>query len=208
MAVGADWPRGRTGERDRARDNAGSCRGARSCGVEVAKIHIQALDFPSPVTCTPEIDHSLRAVAHHPTGIDLGVTEGLGHGWKARHSRRERSVYAYLAVGQPPGEVAHHVAIPPHITETDTHRAEPVYFCLVIGDRRPARTNGSRNDANYSTAESGSSERSRNRAAVILFDGTLKVGLKPSDPNGRELPVVADLTTAHESVGVRSVGRG
>jgi len=55
-----------------------------ACGVERAKVHPKALDFPSPVTCTPETYHPLRAVAHHPTGINLRMTEGL--------SLRERKI--------------------------------------------------------------------------------------------------------------------
>ena len=49
------------------------------CIVERAKVHPKALYFPSPVTCTPEIYPPLRTVAHHPTGINLRMTEGLGN---------------------------------------------------------------------------------------------------------------------------------
>ena len=38
------------------------------------------------------------------------------------------------------------------------------------------------------------------------FESALKVGLKPRDQNGRELPIVADLTTTDEPAWVFSVG--
>src|SRR5262249_32982439 len=44
------------------------------------------------------------------------------------------------------------------------------------------------------------------KCIAVSFEGALKVGFKPHDPNGRELPVVADLTTTHETVGGRSIG--
>jgi hypothetical protein len=41
---------------------------------------------------------------------------------------------------------------------------------------------------------------------AVFFEGTLKVGLKPRDPYGGELPIVADLTTTHESARGLCVG--
>src|ERR1700751_378777 len=76
------------------------------CIVEVAKIHVKTLYFPGPVTCTPEIYHPLRTVAHHPTGINLGMTDGVANReWSARTAARyatsdcARSVQIYPAVG-------------------------------------------------------------------------------------------------------------
>src|SRR5690242_5788990 len=135
MAVGADWPRSRNGADDYLGAGPCNCRGAWSRGVEVAKVHVQPLDSPCPVMCTPEIYYSLRAVAHHPTGIDLRVTEGLGHGWKARRAGPDRSVYTHLPIGKSTSEIGHYLPIPPDITETDTRRAEPVYFGMVIHRR-------------------------------------------------------------------------
>jgi hypothetical protein len=44
----------------------------------VAKVHVESFYFPGPVTRTPEIYHSFRAVAQHPTGVNVRLTEGLG----------------------------------------------------------------------------------------------------------------------------------
>src|SRR5262249_14898597 len=101
-----------------------------------AKVHPKALDFPRPVTKTQP---PLCTVAHYPTGINLRMTEGLGSGeQKAATTTRNcavdivRSVYLDLAVSQPPGEVGHHLPIPPHITDAGTRRAEPIYLCRVV----------------------------------------------------------------------------
>jgi hypothetical protein len=48
-------------------------------GVELAKVHVKAFYFPSPVACTPEIYHPLRTEAQHSAGINLRITEGLGN---------------------------------------------------------------------------------------------------------------------------------
>src|SRR5215831_6111551 len=40
----------------------------------------------------------------------------------------------------------------------------------------------------------------------VFFESALKVGLKPHDPDRGELPIVADLATTDETVGVLSVG--
>src|SRR4029077_6790252 len=63
--------------------NTNRCRGTRSdaCGVERAKVHVKALYFPGPVTWNRNQvawQVPLRAPAHHPTGINLRMTDGLG----------------------------------------------------------------------------------------------------------------------------------
>src|SRR5262249_6326968 len=103
--------------------------------VERAKVHPETLYFPSPTgNCQP----ALRAVAHHPTGVNVRMTEGRGSREITLRELRfyfkvecGRSVYLNLAIGQPPGEVGHHVPIPPHITDAGTHRTEPIYLCRV-----------------------------------------------------------------------------
>src|SRR5262249_17050769 len=127
------------------------------------------------------------------------MTEGSGNSSALKSSAVSsqvecaRSLPIYLAVGQSPGQVAHHVPIPPHITEATTHCAEPFYFCLVIQDRRPHHSGWGKtppptpNSSDEPTEVTGS-------CAAAAFKGTLDVGLKPHDPYGGELPVVADLT--------------
>src|SRR5262249_22272493 len=46
------------------------------------------------------------------------------------------------------------------------------------------------------------------KSIVVFFERALKVGLKPHDPNRRELVIIADLTPTHESVGILGVGAG
>jgi hypothetical protein len=43
------------------------------------------------------------------------------------------------------------------------------------------------------------------KSTALFFVDTLEVGLKPHDQNGRELPIVPDLPTTHESAGVQYV---
>src|SRR5437763_1143314 len=138
MAVSGGLPGPNHGyRRGNRRDESPSSSGAtRTCGVQVAKVHVKTFYFPSPVMCAPEIYHPLRTVADHPTSINLRMTEGLDN--RERYSGGDcpadavRSVYLDLAVGQPPGQVAHHIPITPHITNAGPHCAEPIYFCLVI----------------------------------------------------------------------------
>src|SRR5215472_9004361 len=148
MGVGGEWPSGQSEVGDKAADRrARPChksttgRATRTCGVEMAKVHVQTFYFPSPVTGTPEIYHPLRAVAHYPTGVNVRLTEGLGDRRKVKQGVPEcaRALYSYSAVGQPTGDVGQHLAIAPHITEAATHRAEPFYFCLVIQQARPGQ---------------------------------------------------------------------
>src|SRR5215469_39401 len=133
----------------------------------------------------------LRAVAHHPTGINMSITEGLGkREWKGLVRYGEgcsRTVYADPAVGQPAGHVGHHLPIPPHITETGTHRAKPIYFCLITKGARPAHKHGP--TRHVDGADVCESREIIRQCCVISFKGTLKVGFKPADPNRRELPV-------------------
>src|SRR5690349_24856254 len=83
------------------------------------------------------------------------MTEGMGNSeWLCAVSRvREcpadvvRSLQIYLAVGQPPGQVAHHVPISPYITGAQTHRAEPLYLCGVVRNHCPRRRGRPRNGA-------------------------------------------------------------
>jgi len=44
------------------------------------------------------------------------------------------------------------------------------------------------------------------KGILVFFDGTLEVGLKPHDPNGGDLPIVSDLTTTDEAVGILLIG--
>src|SRR5262249_7563488 len=105
--------------------NNRTCEDTRSdaCGIERAKVHPKALYFPSP---TGSCQLTLRAVADHPTGIDLRMTERLGNREFRIGAQKPadcvRSVYLDLAVGQPPADVGHHLPIPPHITDASTHR--------------------------------------------------------------------------------------
>ena len=72
-----------------------------ACGVERAKVHVETFYFPSP---TGNCQHSLRAVAHHPTGINLRMTEGLGIRERRTAKANEapadvaRSLQIYLAI--------------------------------------------------------------------------------------------------------------
>jgi hypothetical protein len=114
-----------------------------ACSVEVAKVHVETFYFPSPVTRTPEIYHPLRAVAQHPTGINMRLTEGLGNREVVGGNIGDCpgdcvcSVYLDLTVGQTTGHIGQHVAIPPHIPDAATHRAEPIYLCRVVRNLVP-----------------------------------------------------------------------
>src|SRR5262249_14166615 len=142
MGVGGGLPPGqRTTDDHTGAETSSIGRNTRgdACGVEVTEVHVETFYFPSPVTRTPEIYHPLRAVAQHPTGINMRLTEGLGSGAcdaaNCRPGDCARSVNFDLTIGQPPGQVAHHVPIPPHIADAATHRAEPIYFCRVVRNR-------------------------------------------------------------------------
>jgi len=135
MGVRGELPSGQGGKTHRRHRP----RGARSdaCGVKRTKVHVKALYFPGPVTWNPVTwQVPLRAVAHHPTGINLRMTEGLAirerNGAGNGGADSVRSVYLDLAVGQPPGHIAQQLPIPPHITDASTHRAEPVDICRVV----------------------------------------------------------------------------
>src|SRR5437868_10913862 len=132
----------------------------------------------------------------------LGNREGYNRGRQGA-GECARARYIYLAIGQPPGQVAHHVPIPPHITSAQTHCAEPLYFCGVIEGRSPRRSKAGGNPV---TKKKRDITEITGECTVILFDGTLKVGLKPQDPNGGELPIVADLATTDETAWVHPVG--
>src|SRR5262249_39084007 len=74
MGVRGDLPTDQTA--GRWCSNESDTRGrSDACGVKVAKVHVEALYFPSP---TGNCQYPLRAVAHHPAGINLRMTEGLG----------------------------------------------------------------------------------------------------------------------------------
>src|SRR5690348_12884435 len=133
MTVRGDWPRSRS---ERATANNMRGRGTETCSVERAKVHVKALYFPSPVPCTPEIYHPFRTVAYHPTSINGIMTEGSANS-SAPNKRCSQadggcSLYIYLAVGQPPGDIAKYRSIPPHIATAQTRLAVPIKLCLVI----------------------------------------------------------------------------
>jgi hypothetical protein len=112
MGVHGGWPRGRKAGGDAAPTEK-TGRAARTCSVERAEIHVEALYFPSPVMRTPEVYYPLCAVAQHPTGINMRLTEGLGKREREEQypTDRARSLQIYLAVGQPAGQVAHHIPV-------------------------------------------------------------------------------------------------
>src|SRR5262249_18771527 len=109
-----------------------------------------------------------------------------------------RSLQIYFAVGQPSRHIGQHRPIPPQITDAATHCAEPIYFCLVIRKR-------CRDHRNVARTRRKIRERSGETTARS-FQSTLYVGLKPNDPKGGELPVVADLTTTDEATWVNNIG--
>src|SRR5262249_48750959 len=108
------------------------------CIIEVAKVHVIRLNSPGP-TWHP-LQPSLRTVAQRPTGVDVRMTDGMGNRERIcrTDSRAHRSaecagsVRLDLAIGQPPGHIAKHIPISPHITSAQTHCAEPIYLCAVI----------------------------------------------------------------------------
>src|SRR5262249_18017112 len=120
-------------------------------------------------------------VAQYPTGVDVRSTEGLGSGveQKAGTTSRNcaadivRSVYLDLAIGQPPGEVGHHLPIPPHITDPGTHRAEPINLCRVVRDRCTSFAFGFRTTSEI--------EALAQTIGGFSFESALKVGLKSHD---------------------------
>src|ERR1700751_679398 len=110
MGMRGDLPPGRSGALE-------CCQGTRSdaIGVDRAKVQVKALNFPSPVSWH-EWQGPLRTVAHSPTGINLRMTEGLANRFGQRCPHPEdkradcvRSVYLDLAVGQPSGDIGHHL---------------------------------------------------------------------------------------------------
>src|SRR4029077_12629593 len=88
---------------------------------------------------------------------------------------RACSINPHSAVGQPPDHIAQNISIPPHITDAGTHCTEPRYFCVVLRDR---------------CACEGWKSGTDKKIIAVFFEGTLKVGLKPRDPYGGELPIV------------------
>ena len=110
MAVRGEWPRDQSsaaGARTRTITKTGGA--TRTSGVEVAKIHVEPFNLPSPVTRTPEIYHPLRTVADHPTGVDIAMTESLGNrrrkvyaSIEVKYGECARARYIDLAIGQPP----------------------------------------------------------------------------------------------------------
>jgi hypothetical protein len=73
MGLGGDLPRGgnEAARRWGGRTITNNGRATWTSGVEVAEVHVETFYFPSPVTRTPEINHPLRTVAQHPTGVDI-----------------------------------------------------------------------------------------------------------------------------------------
>jgi hypothetical protein len=96
---------GRARDADQTSETGRSRTGIDASSVDRAKVHVKALYFPSP---SGSYQLALRAVAHHPTGINLRMGEGLGKreaggdggGYPADCVR---SVYTYSAVSQSPG---------------------------------------------------------------------------------------------------------
>jgi len=149
-------------------------------GVERAKVHVKALYFPSPVTWNPVTwQVPLRAVAHHPTGINLRMTDGIGNRERTAAVANDghcpadcvRSVYLDLAVGAPAGHIGQHIPIrPPHITDAATHRAEPIYICRLVCNRCR------RHNGRWSGEIEGIAQN-----IAVSFESALKIGLKPHD---------------------------
>src|SRR5262249_61833370 len=82
MGVAGDLPsaHGAGGGVKRGGDRAGATRRA-AYSVEVAEVHVESFYFPSPVT-RHKWQVPLVAVAQHPTGVNVRLTEVL--------DRRER----------------------------------------------------------------------------------------------------------------------
>src|SRR5690348_5684684 len=131
--------------RDFTRGNKSERSGA--CRVEVAEVHVEGLDLPRPVTRTPEIYYPFRAVAQHPTGINMRLTEGLGSGELMEPldcpAEYVRSVYLNPPVGEAAGKITKHIAIPPHIADAATNRAKPIYLRRVVCQRCACHRKGS-----------------------------------------------------------------
>src|SRR5262249_19607288 len=126
---------------------------------------------------------ALRTGAHHPTGVDIRMTEGLGRrkGWASKATRREhaRARYIDLAIGQPTGDIGENRPIPEQIASPHTRRAEPLYFCRVIEGRSPAQSaDRTREGCHF---KNGGSEIT-GRSTVLFLVGTLKVALNPYNP--------------------------
>src|SRR5262249_39198767 len=128
MGVRVDWPRGHS---EAVAPRSLTERGTRTCGVEVAEVHVKALYSVGP---TREISQlALRTGAHHPTGVDIRMIEGLRQkDLLSVEGECARARYVYLAIGQPPGDIGENRPIPEQIASAHTRRAEPVYFCRVI----------------------------------------------------------------------------
>src|SRR5215469_17022766 len=196
MGVRVKWPRVQSemGD-DGPRHNSSTGGGTRTCGVEVAEVHVKALDSIGP---TGEIGQlALRTGAHHPTGVDIRMIEGLGNRRKVMQGVGECACARdiNLAVGQPPGDIGQNRPIPEQIASAHPRRAEPLYFCLVLEGRSPAHS-AARRAARRKTRDGATD--SKGRSTVLFFVGTLKVGLSPHNPYGGELPVEAGLTTTDE----------
>src|SRR5437588_7813868 len=126
------------------------------------------------------------------------MTEDMGNGEGSRRAKSSnspadsaRSTHSHPAVGQPAGNIGHHRPIPEQITNAAAHCAEPVDLCLVLRKRRPCSPTRTKTRDSEIVGETN----------AVFFPRALNVGLKPRDPNGRELPIVADLTTTDDSSG-------
>jgi hypothetical protein len=95
MGVHVDLPRSHSEGVDRR--NLTTERATRTYGVEVAEVHVKAFDSVGP---TGEIRQlALRTGAHHPTGVDIRMIEGLVNNSKIRDVECARAPYIYLAIG-------------------------------------------------------------------------------------------------------------
>ena len=115
MRVCSDRPRGRNDVGEGVPKAAYKSRikgtASRNCGVERAKVNVKALDFPSPVSPSPP---ALRAEAHHPTDINVMITDGTGSRDRERQGEAAprqrpaecvRYLRMYLADGYPPSHI-------------------------------------------------------------------------------------------------------
>src|SRR5262249_18675713 len=101
-------------------------------------VHVKALYSVGP---TGEISQlALRTGAHHPTGVDIRMIEGLRQKGLVLEGECAGARYIDLAIGQPPVDIGQHRPIPEQIASAHTRRAEPLYFCRVIEGVSPIRS--------------------------------------------------------------------